>query len=555
LLAALPLGAVACHELGRAYARWTVDNTVLLGQRWLDAGRLDRAAEESARALALDSRRPEPWRLASELAWRQGRKVLALDDAGNAARVGGYAPGFVLPWAELALLASNPDLAERALAHLPPAERLSSARALRAAAEAAELRGDYRTARDRWAAAAAIAAAAKDPAARADEVRLAMALLVSGPASDRQRGLGLLARQSHAGDAWGRLALRVLLADSVRAKDFPAAMAWAEALRRHPLGTLEDLRACLQAASRAGDAPFRTLFPEVQATLSTSQLRSAELLGWLGQMGRTNEAAAWAQSINEADVTTPPLFVGVAEALRQASRWRDLENWATLADWGAGVGLLQKAYRGEALARLGEAGSAEARFLQLNDAAKGRGPEALLTAQLMYSWGQADRAVALLWVARQDPRTAVEALGMLVRHYQVKRDAAGLYQAFAAWHRLRPQDRLVATGFAFFGSVSGLGSLPECERITANLLRTDPADAPARCARAVALTMDGRPAEALDNLRSISADWRKSRAIAYAYGTALAAAGRPAEARAILRSIDSQELTVQQAARVAQALR
>jgi thioredoxin-like negative regulator of GroEL len=541
--------------LGRAHDRWKLHNTVLLGQRWLDAGRLDRASEELQRALAAYSSRPEPWQLASELAWRRGQKALALDDAGRAARRSGNAPDYVLAWAELALRDSNPEEAERALALLPPAAARASARALRARAEIAEHRGDPAAAREQWAAAVAVDAATKDPALAADEIRLGAVLLPSAKAEDRRRGAELLARRALARDQEGRTALRILLSDSVRRKDSPAVMRWAETLRLHPLCTLEDLRACLLAANLADDAHFAAMLSSVRGTLATSQLRSAELLGWLTQMGRTREAGQWARSMNAADVASPPLFVAVAEALRQGSFWPDLEGWSGAADWSPEVALLQQAYHWEALEQLGKTGEADALMLQLQGRTEGNGPQALLVARMLYSWGRTAPALAILWRISADPRAGVGALGMLVRHYQVQRDAFGLYRAFAAWHRLRPQDRMVATGYSFFGSVCGRGNPSELEQVAADNLQADPGDDYARCGLALALAMDGKAGEALDRLSPIAANWRKSRAIAYVYGLALARAGRQAEAGKILGSIDPDTLTLRQAALSAEALR
>jgi hypothetical protein len=194
-------------------------------------------------------------------------------------------------------------------------------------------------------------------------------------------------------------------------------------------------------------------------------------------------------------------------------------------------------------------------MLQLQRQSAGNGPEALLVAQMLYSWGRTEPSLELLWGISADARAGVGALGMLVRHYQVQRDAFGLYRAFASWHRLRPEDRMVATGFAFYGSVCGRGNPSEFEQVTADNLKADPGDNSARCGLAIVLTMEGRAAQALATLRPISANWRKSRAIAYAYGLALARAGRQAEAREVLGSIDPNALTLRQLALSSSALR
>jgi tetratricopeptide (TPR) repeat protein len=400
----------------------------------------------------------------------------------------------------------------------------------------------------------ALDAAAKAAALSPDEIQMGKFLLLAGAPDDRRRGLTLLARHAQARDLGGRLALRILLADSVHEKDAASVAKWADALRLHPFCTLEDLHACLLACSRADPAHFTPLLSAVKTKLAPSQLRSAELLGWLSQMGRIREAAEWARSVRSVDVDCPPLFIAVAEALRAAALWPELEQWTRLGQWGPGVGLLRQAYRAEALAQLGDRDSAETVLRQVGNQAEGRAAESFLAAQLLYSWGRSEQAVELLWRISRDPRQGTAALGMLVRHYQTRRDATGLYRAFDAWHRLDPEDPMIATACAFFGSVSGLGSPAECERLAARVVAGDPGNRPARCSLAVALTMEGEAPQALEVLRTVAADWGRSPAVAYAYGLALATAGRQAEARPILGSIDPGALTLRQIELSARAL-
>jgi len=559
LLVALALALAqlgfAHGEVASLYRRWRLNNTLLLGQKWLKAGRLERAADSVGQALALNPNRPEPWRLASQLAWRRAQKAQAFALAARAARVSGNRIDYVLAWAELALAGADLTEADHALATLAPEALRNSSRALRLSAELASRQGDGRTARDLLRATIALDHKVKSPDLRSDEAQLGTVLLSTGIGGDRRQGLELLGHCAESKDVFGRFALRVLLADSVNEANSAATSRWAQALLDHPLCTMADTQSCLAAAGHADDATFRILFASIKAKLATSQLRSAELLQWLSQIGRTKEALAWARAVNSVDVTSPPLFVAVAETFRQACQWRELENWTGLSDWGSGVGLMQLAYRWIALSNLGAAEEAEAVLTKLKGDAPGKGSQALLVAQLLYTWGETDRSVDLLWSINNTPPVDIQASGMLIRHYQMRRDCAGLYRAFEAWRSLRPNDQTAAASCALFGSLSGAGDPPKWEAMAAESLRSDPSSEYFRCCYAVVMAVGGRAPEALAAVAPISSRWRKSHSIAFAYGLALAAADRKAEAREVLGSIDPTAMPGRKAGRCAVLLR
>jgi len=541
--------------VGPGYDRWEAFTTRRIAERWLRAGRLDHAAEAIQQALAMDSHRPEPWRMASELALRQGRSRGAVAFARRAAELSGYLPEDVMVWAETAVLSSDLDAADQALAHLGPDRIRTSPRALRVIGDLALRRGRYGVARDRFAAALALDTAAHAAEVPSDEARLGRALLHAPTPAERAEGIARLSRSGADRGVWGRSALRALLADAVARQDAVATVKAAEALRAHPLCTLEDARRCLFAVSPVDEAAFQRQFAAAKADMGASQLRSADLMGWLGQMGRSREAVAWARTIKATEIQADPLFIAVAETYRQAALWRELKQWSEAAPWGAQVKVMQEAYGWAASAALGAGGDAQREWLALAGDARSNPPEALLVAKMLYTWGKVDQAVDLLWRLADDAGVGEDALAMLARHYRVSRDAAGQYRAFARLRSRRPSDRSVAGNYALFGALAGVGDLAEYTRIAADNCRADPRDESFVCAYAVVLAVQGESARALELLAPISAGWRKSPAIAYAYGAALARAGRLREAGEVLHTLDPRTLTIQQVRLVQDAVR
>src|SRR4051812_15489528 len=56
------------------YPRWQEHNAIRVAQQWLDAGQYRNAAEAAARASRVAPTRPEPWRIAAELARIGGQR-------------------------------------------------------------------------------------------------------------------------------------------------------------------------------------------------------------------------------------------------------------------------------------------------------------------------------------------------------------------------------------------------------------------------------------------------------------------------------------------------
>lgn len=527
------------------FQRWRFGSQVRVARQWMKAGNLERAQESADKALASAPGRPEALHLASELALRRGRGPEALRRAEEAAAAGGFSPDYVLDWAETAVCLTDAPTARRALARLGAEVAASSARAQRAEGELARQHGDFRTARDRFDAARGRDEALRSPDLAADEVQLGLACLASGIASDRDRGLGLLSARATDGGEWGATALRALLADSVERGDRASMAKWALSLRRHPRCTLADLRSCLVATSHADEEHFHAMLGGIRALLAPSQLRTALLLDWLGELGNAAgaERLALARSVSASLVRSPPLFVAVAETFRTQALWDELKRWTQAADWGGQMAVVRATYAFHADRRLGAAREAELDRSEIRRLAASDGAQAHFAARLLYAWDERATAVELLWTAADSPEANVEALGMLARHYQAERDAAGQCRAFARLHLLRPADRSIANNYAFFAAVTKAGNGTEAERIARYNLAEEPSNEVFRSCYAFILASDGRSGEALKVLGAVSARWKSSPAVAFAYAVALAGAGRAPEAREVGASLDPRGLT------------
>ena len=546
ILIAVGLGALGYHH-------WARTNSIRIARQWLDAGRLDRAAVAVQDALSAEPGMPDPWRLASELAWREGNKSASVDYAKRAAVVGRYQAGDVLAWGEASILSDDTGQAQEAETYLDLAAR-GSPRALRLAGEIARRDGRFADARDRFQAALQEDARAGAPSLAADEIPLGLVCLQTGSAGDRALGQTLLAKWG-SDPVRGIAALRALLADAVAHRERAASARWAEELRANPRFTLGDVPVCLQALAESDPVQYQAMLAPLEEKGRSSPTQAAQLLGWLTQIGQGAEAVRWGQSLDPAVARMPPVAPGVAEALRATQRWADLQGWVAQGDWGRDVGFLQWAYGMLAASRLGDGPKADSLWRSLYADGRLFPAHALFAGDSLVAWGCPKEAADLLWAAADRPDLAYQALGTLARLYQVQHDAEGQYRAFSRLNAMRPDDRDIANNLAYFAALTDLGSQTHIERIAADNFSHEPGNAVYRSTYAFVLVWSGQASRALTLMEPISRNWRKSPAIAFAYGAALASLGRKSEAREVFDSLDPRNLSPREVDWIQAALR
>jgi tetratricopeptide (TPR) repeat protein len=553
LLIGLPVVAVAVGLGVWEYRSWARTNSARIARQWLDAGRLDRAEVAVRDAMTAAPALPVTWTLASELAWRKGNKQASVEYAKMAAVVGDYAPDDVLAWGEASALAGDADQAREAEVFLGPEAR-ETPRAERLSGEIARQGQRYPEARDDFDAALREDISSGAGPLALDVIPLGIVSLQTGVAGDRSRGLALL--EKWVPDAkWGVDALRALLTDAVAHKDAKAATLWAENLRMSQACTLGDIPVCMQALATFDPEAYQAMLGPLEEKSASNPTRAALLLGWLVQIGRGGEAIRWGESLPPSISGKAPVAPAIAEALRATQRWADLQAWVEQGDWGRDMGFMAWAYGLVAARHLGNEAKAGAFWGSLRGDGISNAAHALFAGDSLYAWGSPKEAAALLWSAAERPDLAYEALGSLARVYQLQRDAEGQYRAFSRLNEMRPADRKIANNYAYFAALTDLGIQTRVEPIARDNFGHDPSNVNFRCTYAFVLVWSGQAARAMKLLAPVSRDWRKSPAVAFAYGAALASLGRKPEATEVFHSINPRTLSLQEIAWVQAALK
>ena len=534
------LGVLTVAAVFWVYPWWRQRTSISMAQQWIAAGRFDQAARAVQQAIEVAPLSPEPWKLAGDLARRVGNSSSALTYSRQAAKLAPTDAFIVLTWSADALIAGQSEEAERALAELTATQLEESAHAHRIAGELARRRMQLNEARTHFETALRI----EGPDTAINEVPLGTLLLNARDPGERQQGIHLLSKW--AGDTeWGANVLRTLLNDALIRNDHAAMLRWAGALRAHPRCTLGDIPQCLLALSEADEARFSEVLVILKKSYSKDTPNIAMLAGWLNQIGRSKEALDWTRTLPRSLTQRAPALVVIAETLRCTNAWNELAEWTARPPWDGSLEFIHLIYRMEAALQLGH--EYEAREIQkaLETKTPGNGGQAIFAASTLYAWGRRDPAVTLLWLAADQPGSAVEALGTLARHYQEQRDGTGQYRVFRRLRALRTEDDAVANNFAFFATLIGQ-DLIAAEEIAARNFQNAPDNWIWRSTHAFVLLKKNRAQEALEAMKPVASQWQASPPIAFVYGLVLAANGQKAEARTILATLPTASLTVEE---------
>lgn len=554
LLVGLPALVIALGLGAWGYNHWARTNSVRIARQWLDANRLDRAGTAVADAIASEPGLPDSWRIASELAWKKGNWAASVEYARKAAVVGRYQTNDVLAWGEAAILSNDSGQALEAQSHLDPAAARASPRALRLAGEIDRRGRRFAEARAHFEAALRVDAAAGVPVLAADQVPLGIVCLQTGSGAERAEGEALLAKWAPDPN-WGAQALRALVGDAEAHGETEAAARWAQSLRAHPQCTLGDIPVCLKAVADFDPLRYRSMLAPLEEKGRSSPTEAAQLLGWLNQIGQGAEAIRWGGSLDPDARHRPPIAPAIAEALRATQRWADLQAWTDQGDWGQELGFLQWAYGMVAARKLGDLPKAESLWRSLEANGRSSPANALFAGDSLYTWGYSKEAADLLWEAADRQDLAYQALGSLARLYQLQRDAVGQYRAFSKLNAMRPTDRDIANNFAYFAALTDQGSQTRIEHIAEEIYTGEPSNPTYRSTYAFVLVWTGQAARAMTLMEPVAHGWKKSPAVAFAYGAALAGLGRKAEAREVFDSLDPNDMDTQEADWIRAALR
>jgi hypothetical protein len=304
-------------------------------------------------------------------------------------------------------------------------------------------------------------------------------------------------------------------------------------------------------ATQATDVAGPALADAQQRAAGNARL-SAELITWMNRHGLAADALTWSNSLPPTVRDTQPVPLAIAESLSCTRDWPRLLDFIHDGNWGKQEPL-RLAVESHATRHMetDAQSSAEAgnKWRAALNAARGQADQLAAIAQLAEGWGYRAQAADAWWLIANSDAKVKEALLALQGLYKSSRDSRGLLRVAKRALELNPDDLVAANNCASLGLL--LNGDSSARRLAAKLHADHPASDAFAATYAFALHTEGKTAEALQVLESLTEAQLGQPALAAYYVVILTENGNidraraflPAAQRAVLLPEEQQLLT------------
>lgn len=516
----------------RFYVRWQERKLMRQAHVGYDKSDFRWAAMAAQRAYNLDDSSSDACRTLADIAQKQGdtqaiewrRRALSVDPSSLPDR---------LALAITALQFSQPAIAAEALAGAPPEQQKNA---------------DYQ------AAAARVALTKNDLAAAGAYLRQAAATAPNDPhhalelaefqlrSQDRaQREAGREAATRLKGDPKVRLdALHILLDAAFRRRDDSESIALAKELGALPDVAPADQLLALGVLRRYNDAAFTAALTRFEADSMGSAERAARLISWMNSHGLALLAIDWSKQLPPEMLGSIAMRFALADSYVQLRDWTALKAMLKRGSWDR-VESLRLALEAKVDHETGDDDGYEKAWAAAVAKAGNDSQRLDVLQKLAFQWRWPEKAIGVLWLLADNPRTQQESLQALYKYYAVERDTAGLYRTLSRLVAVLPADPMIKNNYAQISLL--LNAEPARARALArDVHQAQPKNAAFASTYAFALYQNGDVQGALKVMSSLTPEQLKDPSVAAYYGVILAAAGHRPEATRFLNASSDAKL-------------
>ena len=512
----------------RRYDRWDAKRSVERAKGYFEKRDFKHAMIDARRALDVNPADAEATRILAKsveavgvpgaMQWRNRLDSIIPGDPEN-----------VLAWAKDAVKEGDLITAERVLKTLKPADQVNPV-FHDLSASIAMGRHDRVAAEGHWEEAIRL-----DPKDERYQLSLAVVRMESAKSGVRAAAADML--REMAGRTPKSLgALRALIADAMRRREFEAAKELAETLAADPRALFSDKLIRLSVLRSLNEPLAPSYLTELRDASMAKPADLTQLLVWMNTQNLAIMVEEWTPSLPADLVSKPPVCVVLAESSIKASRWPQLRAQVEKGNWGE-ADYLRRAFLARALERLGDPDAGAAEWKEALAAASS-GADALLRLQALAKackeWGWKERGEDVLWKMSGYygcPRWALDSLweGALKRG-----DSAQLVALSRILAKTNSKDVGLRNNYIFLSLLTRTEE-GNPQQAAEELYQEHPGDAIIASTYALALYQKGMPDKAVAVMSALKPTELEDPQIAIYYGIFLTAAGHAAKAEEYLR--------------------
>jgi len=327
-------------------------------------------------------------------------------------------------------------------------------------------------------------------------------------------------------------ALRELAFDALRHRQGDLALQLSKQLLQETNSTFRDRLLRLDVLQEAQPAGFRPALAAFQHEAGSDPGKIAELATW--QMANTSpqDALTWLRNLPPNAQTNQAVAVLAAECYTTIRDWRGLQSFIEKQNWAelefARHAFLSRSLRGQSLPD-----SAKAEWERALQAANGQNGSLVMLLRLAAQWKWQSEAEDILWTIVKrypDEKWAIQGLSQTL--YASGRTRS-LMQLFNEESQRAPADLSVKNNLAMTALLLDERSLKPYD-LARQVYQAAPTNATYVSTYAFSLYLQGKNAEALKVMRTLTVGQLQDPSIAGYYGLILKATGDRARAKAYL---------------------
>jgi predicted Zn-dependent protease len=506
------------------YLRWNAARQVRRASDFLAQGDIRHAMLDAKSALDANPVNAEATRImASALekagsaqaaaAWRSRLDSLSPENMEN-----------ILAWASDSLKAGDVTGAERILGMVKP-ESQNNALYHATAAAAAMAKRDTASAEQHWAEASRL-----EP--QEDRYRLPLAIIRLGSKNPRLRDSAVDILKEISGKPPKSIeALRALLADATKERDWVRAEDIANALVADPGATFEDKITRLATLRAMNSLESVGYLSDLRNEAIVNPAQFYTLLMWMNQNNLALMVSEWTRTLPPDVMGHQPTCVAIADAYARSLEWERLKAYAEERTW-SDLDYMRRAFMARALEHLDDADGAAQEWKDGISAASGRADarqclERMARAAINWGWNQ--RAEEVMWTLTTHhdcPRWVLEGLWSLC----LERADTGILQKLAGIRvQADPKSVALRNTYAFF-SLLIRSEDGNPHREAEKLFNENPGNATIAVTRGLSLFQKGNFAEAVKLTGGLSLEELQKPQIALYHAIFLTAVGETAKA-------------------------
>lgn len=371
------------------------------------------------------------------------------------------------------------------------------------------------------------AASRLEPANEQHQLNLAVLNLQSTNAATAAAARATLDRL-RASTNLAAVALRWLVGESLKNRDFPAAERFSSQLLEDRRCTLEDRLQHLSLLREGHSAAFPAALEAAQHHASTNPAAIYGLSAWMLSHQLVPEALEFLESCPETVRKRQPVPLAFVDVYVAKKDWEALETFLLGEKWGE-LDFIRQALLSRAAAEQGQTQAADVRWRSaIREAADRLGPLTSLLS-MATQWKRDKAREELLWqIAQRFPREKW-ALRELDRLYAAAGNTRGLHKLYSQIAGYDAKNVVAQNNFAATSLLLRL-NLARAHEIARNLYQVHPEDAVVTSTYAYSLHLQGRTPEALAALEKLQPEALENPSVALYYGCLLASAGRTNQA-------------------------